>query len=62
MDTTEAQTGVNTNINTTSPQTRRAHCDAQDSDAPQCLDTGVGDNKQKKFDQISVVHVAQTQR
>ena len=27
-----AQLGVNPNSNTTSPQTRRAHCDAQDND------------------------------
>ena len=44
MDITEAQPGVNTNPNTTSPQTRRAHCDAQDSDAPQCMETDVSEN------------------
>ena len=31
-DITEAQPGVNTNLNTTSPQTCRANCDAQETD------------------------------
>ena len=37
--TSEAQPGVSTDLNTTPPQTRRAHCDAQDNDAPPCMET-----------------------
>ena len=51
MDTTEAQPGANTNLNMTSPQTRRTHCDAQDSDAAQCLETRQRE-QQKLLDQV----------
>ena len=47
MDTTEAQSGVNTNLNMTSPQARRAHGDAQDSDAPQCKETDISEKQQR---------------
>ena len=42
MDITEAQPIV-----MTSPQTRRAHCDDQDSAAPQCMEADVSENNRK---------------
>ena len=52
VGTTEADQGVNTNFYTTSSQTRRAHCDVQNSDTPQCMETDVIENNA-----VDVVHV-----
>ena len=45
VGTTEAEQGMHTNLYTTCPQARRAHCDFQYSDTPQCMEVDVIENK-----------------